>query len=246
MGVSLKSCSPRRKVAAGHRGTATGTTARTPAGTVGRGCGRAQMLLCIPGERRTVRRGADLAGQSVGSVGGAPGGREIPECALEPTSPITGSALAVIIPQQTKPLRVRPVRAPMASVRIPPEAARMLARVDASGLDAPILDPSDTRWNRLQSSCPHSLDLRSERAQAVRADVMPSRRGMVKTWPFPRPKSLGQCLQQAVTAWFPGVLIPAVGARDVQPCGLGRMKLCWMHTRSGSAVNADLAVLRMI
>ena len=108
MGVSLKSCSPRRKVAAGHRGTATGTTARAPAGTVGRGCGRAQMLLCIPGERRTVRRGADLAGQSVGSVGGAPGGREIPECALEPTSPIT-------VPHYAAATRSRHVRVPSTS-----------------------------------------------------------------------------------------------------------------------------------
>lgn len=50
----------------------------------------------------------------------------------------------------------------MSSRRAPPDAATLMVQVLASGLDdAPILDPNDTRWNRLRSSCPPGFDLPS-------------------------------------------------------------------------------------
>jgi len=48
----------------------------------------------------------------------------------------------------------------MTSHRTPPDATTLMAQVVASGLDAPILDPNDTRWDRLRSVCPADLDLR--------------------------------------------------------------------------------------
>jgi hypothetical protein len=45
-------------------------------------------------------------------------------------------------------------------MRILPEAAIALGHVVASGLDAPILDSNDTRWNRLRFSYPSGFDLR--------------------------------------------------------------------------------------
>ena len=48
----------------------------------------------------------------------------------------------------------------MASHGTPLDATTLVAQIVASGLDAPILDPSDMRWDRLSSSCPPGFDLR--------------------------------------------------------------------------------------
>jgi len=48
----------------------------------------------------------------------------------------------------------------MTSDRIPPRAPTLLADLVASGLDAPILDPNEVRWDRLRASRPSGLDLR--------------------------------------------------------------------------------------
>lgn len=48
----------------------------------------------------------------------------------------------------------------MTSNRIPPLAPTLLADLVAAGLDVPILDPNDTRWERLRPSCLPGLDLR--------------------------------------------------------------------------------------
>lgn len=48
----------------------------------------------------------------------------------------------------------------MNSDRIPPRAPTLLAQLDASSVDLPILDPNDTRWNRLRPLSPPGLDLR--------------------------------------------------------------------------------------
>ena len=48
----------------------------------------------------------------------------------------------------------------MTGNRMSPHATTLLATLLASGLDAPILDPNDTRWNRLRPSCLSDFDLR--------------------------------------------------------------------------------------
>ena len=48
----------------------------------------------------------------------------------------------------------------MTSDRIPPYVPTLLAQVGVSGLDAPIFDATDGRWDRLRSSYPSGLDLR--------------------------------------------------------------------------------------
>ena len=48
----------------------------------------------------------------------------------------------------------------MAGPSIPPRATTLLVQVVASDLQAPILDATDGRWDRLRSSCPPDLDLR--------------------------------------------------------------------------------------
>jgi hypothetical protein len=48
----------------------------------------------------------------------------------------------------------------MPSPQSPLHAKSLLTQLTAAGLDAPVLEPTDARWDRLQSSCPSGIDLR--------------------------------------------------------------------------------------